>query len=388
MKTGVTFIISARNEAKTIPFTITNLMLDCWQSGIDYEFIIADNGSEDDTTRFFTHILTNGYSRNATTQFPRELAYSSRGLVTDGKLRFCYDPVYSNVGARHNAVKYARYPNIIFADAHISVKPNTVKYMLETLDQFGGIVHVPVAWMGASVERPKAGVQYTYKIGEKIWGTWNYAMVKEDKPFFIPVSGHCFIAIKKAQYLDFGGYDTNQQIYGGGENYLDSLYWMLGSNVMVDPRGLCFHLSAGRGYSYNMDSLIHNMMLTAYTLGGQKWSERILITYLNKGDDPHKLITMHEQAIREGKPKRDMISERQIMTLEEMLALNKTNDCDGSCRGASYAGVSNHARRVWDIKNDALHGNHHSFVVVFDDWLTRLTNPLALEYFKNSPFQQ
>ena len=233
----VSIIISARNEFPQIALTIDNLMMDMYQSGIhEWEILIADNGSTDNTTWFWKYAWKNAYGKNAHVQVIQEYQNSARGMVAEGRLRFCYDPVMSNVGARHKAVEYARYENIIFCDAHISVKPGTIKYALETLNQFGGIVHMPVAWMGASIYSPKPGYQYSYKIGEKIWGTWNKAAVEVDKPFFIPVSGHCFLAVKKDQYLDFGGYDTNQRVYGGGENYLDTLYWLLGSNVMCDPR--------------------------------------------------------------------------------------------------------------------------------------------------------
>jgi glycosyltransferase involved in cell wall biosynthesis len=381
---SVSFIISARNEYPQIAMTVDNLMLDCWQAGIKFEIIIADNGSVDNTTKFYRFAWADAYAKNATNQRPKELQRSTRGMANEGLIRFCYDPVFSNVGARHNAVKYARYPNIIFADAHISVKPNTVKYLLETLDKHKGIVHAPVCWMGASIYDPHPGYQYSYKIGEKIWGTWNSCVVSSENPFYIPVSGHCFIAVKKQQYLDFGGYDTNQRVYGGGENYLDTLYWLLGSNVMVDPRALVFHLSSGRGYSYDVNSLIHNMILTAYTLGGHKWAERILLAYMDKpGTDISFLQEIYDIAVAEGQSKRDFISSRQKMSLEELLGIGKEFDCDGHC----YKGQK-HAMRIWDKMNDSLHGHHLSFVVVYDDWLGRLRTDAAKNFFSQSPHQK
>lgn len=387
MSKGVSFIISARNEYPQIVMTITNLMMDCYQSGIDYEFIIADNGSTDNTTAFFRFAHQNPYGKNSPHQVIDEFKHHSRGMVTDGKIKFVYDPVFSNVGARDKAVQYAQYDNIIFADAHISVKPGTVAYMLETLEEYGGIVHSPVGWMGADIHRPGAGIQYTYKIGEKIWGTWNRIQISSDHPFYIPVSGHCFIAVNKKEYESFGGYDTHQQVYGGGENYLDTLYWMMGSNVMVDPRALVFHLSAGRGYSYNMAALIHNMILTSYTLGGMKWAERIYITYLNKkGTDKQYLKELYEQAIREGEEKRKFIKENAKYTLDEVLGLvegDEWPECDGHC----YKNQA-HRMRIWDKMNEEMLGKHLSFVVVFDDWLERLTDPEAIQLFENSPHQQ
>ena len=385
----VSFIISARNEARTLAFTISQLMLDCYQSGIEkYEFIVADNASEDETTKFWKYAYDNPYAKISANQLRNEYKLSMRGLANEGRVRFCYDPVFSNVGARHKAVKYARYKNIIFADAHIMVKPGTTKYTLDTLEKYGGLVHSPVAWLGASMDHPHPGMQYSVKIGEKIGGTWNFSKIS-DQPFYIPGSGHCWLAVNKKQYLDFGGYDTNQQIYGGGEPWLDTLWWMLGSTVMVDPRALVFHLSAGRGYNYNNNSLIHNQMMTAYALGGHKWGERVLITYLEKqGTDKQFFKDLYAKAVTRGEPKRQMVKERQVMILEDLLKIDAENDCDGSCRGTKYKGIANHAKRIWDIKNDELHGNHQSFVTVFEEWLTRLQDPEAIEYYKNSPYQQ
>lgn len=381
----VSIIISARNEFPNIAHTINNLMLDCWQSGIErYEFILADNASTDNTTKFFTHAFNNPYAKQADHQVPNELRPGLRGLANEGRLRFVYDAIFSNVGARHKAVEYARYKNIIFSDAHMAVKPGSIALMLETLEKYGGIIHAPVAWLGASMDHPHPGIQYTYKVGEKVYGTWNYATVTGDAPFYIPGSGHCFMALNKKEYLHFGGYDTHQRVYGGGEPYLDTLYWLMGSTVMVDPRALVFHLSAGRGYNYDMNSLIHNMMLTAYALGGHKWSERVLITYLNKsGVDRDFLYKMYDNAIKEGQEKREFIERNQKITFEEFLAYKKPYDCNGK----EYK-MQAHARRIWDIKNDELHGNHISFVVVFEEWLERLQTEEAKDFYKNSSYQK
>lgn len=381
---GVTFIISARNEYPQIAMTIDNIMLDCWQSGIDFEVIIADNASVDQTSKFWKYAWNNPYAKQANHQLRDELKKGLRGLAHERKVRFVYDPVFSNVGARHLAVQYAKYPNIIFCDAHISVKPGTTAATLETLEKNGGIVHVPVAWMGASVYAPGAGTQYSYKIGEKIWGTWNRAVVSTTEPFYIPLSGHCWIAVNKKEYEAMGGYDTHQRVYGGGENYLDTLYWMMGSTVMCDPRGLVFHLSAGRGYSYDTVSLTHNMILTAYTLGGHKWAERILITYLDKAGVRNEFMhELYAKTIAEAEEKRQWIVEHAKHTLEEVLGIGMPIDCEGK----EYK-MQAHAMRPWDKLNDKKFGKHISFVQVFEDWTERLQTKEAKEFFENSPYQK
>lgn len=385
MNNGVSIIISARNEFPQICMTIDNLMMDLWQSDIqEWEIIIADNGSTDLTSSFWKYAYNNPYAKNSSTQLIKEMKPSMRGMANERRVRFCYDPVFSNVGARHKAVQYAKYENIIFADAHISLKPNTIKYVLEDLRKYGGIIHVPVSWMGASIYNPSSSYQYSYKIGEKIWGTWNRAAISTEDPFFIPSSGHCFFGVLKKEYLRLGGYDMNQRVYGGGEPWLDTLYWMMGSHVMCEPKGLVFHLSAGRGYNYDMNSLIHNMILTSYALGGYKWAERIYIAYLDKlGTNIEELNKLYKEAIEEGQEKRNMIEKRAVYTLEEVLAIGKEPDCEGK----EYKNQK-HAKRLWDIKNDELHGKHLSFVVIFDDWLTRLKTPWAKEFYANSLHQK
>jgi len=70
------------------------------------------------------------------------------------------------------------------------------------------------------------------------------------------------------------------------------------------------------------------------------------------------------------------------MTLDELLCIGKEHDCDGK----EYK-MQAHAKRKWDILNDELYGHHISFVAVFDSWLTRLKDPEAINFFKESPYQ-
>src|SRR5688572_12763685 len=93
-KQGVSTILGSRNEEKTLPMTITNLMEDCLHSGITkFEIIIQDNGSEDDTSRFFAWKPSSKTGR-------WKYEYSPRGLVHEGRLKINFDPVMSNVGTR------------------------------------------------------------------------------------------------------------------------------------------------------------------------------------------------------------------------------------------------------------------------------------------------
>lgn len=353
---GVSFVIGSRNEEKTIALTISHLAEECYSYGIEKsEWVLMDNGSTDETSRFFAW--------KAAEKGPRwKYIYSPRGMVYSGKLRIFYDPVLSNVGTRNKGAEWARYENIIFADAHITTRQGTILSTLTALNRYGGIIHAPVSWMGADSADPQPSYQYSYKVGEKIWGTWNRIRVA-DTPFYIPLSGHCWLAVKRKEFLSKGGYPFAQRVYGGGEPYLDTLYWMTGSTSMCDPGSLVYHLSAGRGYNWNSSDLIHNMFLVSNILGGRKWADRILITYMNKvgGMSPH-LKRLYEEALAEGEERRAWLEKNRIMTFEELLALGKPNDCDKCVKRGS---PEPHAMRAWDRKNDELHGTHRSYVTEF-----------------------
>lgn len=353
---GISIIIGARNEAKTLPLTVNSLMMDMEASGITkYEFIIMDNGSEDETSRFFAW---KPFEKGRNWKY----MYSPRGLVYEGKLRIFFDPVLSNVGTRNKGVTHARYQNIIFADAHIGVKIGTILSTVSALNTFGGIIHAPVSWMGSSADNPQPGYQYSYKVGEKIWGTWNRLQIS-DKPFYIPITGHCWLAVKKKEFLEKRGYPQAQRVYGGGEPYLDTKWWMLGSTSMCDPGSLVYHLSAGRDYSWTNLDLIHNMFLVSYILGGQKWIDRILITYLNKpGVHPEMIKLLYDEAKAEGEADREWLVKNAVVGFEELLCLNKENDCTKCIkRGHSEP----HAMRKWDTLNEELYGYHRSYVHEF-----------------------
>lgn len=403
---GISIIIGARNEYPQIAMTISSLIEDMHTSGINkWEVIIMDNGSEDDTTRFFAWKRAENTNTASERSGRPTISYSPRGLVNEGRLRMFFDPIMSNVGTRNKGVLHAKYENIIFSDAHITIRPGTIKSVVTTLIEHGGIVHAPIAWMGASPENNQAGYQYSYKVGEKIWGTWNKCKVT-DSPFYIPICGHAFLAVNRTKFLEYRGYPLAQRVYGGGEPYLDTKYWMLGSTSMMDPNALVYHLSAGRGYNFNSNDLLHNMLLVSYILGGEKWLDRITITYLNKpGINEAYFNLLRSEAIRDGKEDKDWLDKNRIKTFEQVLGLDHEEELRGMsekeiselkedwyCTKCTKRGYSDpHVMRSWDYANENLHKTHRSWVQEFalvknDKGVfignTQITDPRALNIAK------
>ena len=374
-KPEISFVISARGEFPNIVHTLHSIINDVETTGKRFNVVLVDNGSQDRTTEFFT------YARSNTSKSGLQL--SRRGVVGNGLLKVVFDPVLGNVSARNKGVQYADGKYLFFSDAHISVRPGAIANMIRAVDESGGIVHPVIEWMGAYP--PKGGYQYSLKIGEKFWGTWNRYKVADDW-FYIPMSGHCFMAMDRKQYVDFGGYNENFRVYGGGEPYLDLKWWRMGACSVTQPKSFIYHLSAGRGYAYHYDDLIHNMALAAYTIGGMKWAERILITYLNKpGSDSKTVWRLYNEALEEGKPDFERINKESVWTFDQ-LVYNQPECAGEKCRRSHKSPVP-HPMSIWDRMNEEKYGKHLSAIAIFDDWLGRLQGE-ALEIYKSSPYQK
>ncbi len=342
----VSVVISARDEFPNIVHTVHAIVndLETFLKHDEFEIIIADNGSRDrDSWRFI----------------------AERGMFFHRTVKVYHDPIMGNVTSRNKAArKVATGKWLFFSDAHMSYRIGSFRAMMDALERYGGIVHPAVQWMGG-YEPSDPSYQYTIKLGEKVWGTWNRAVVSQTEPFYIPVCGHCCLGVSREEFLDFGGYNDYFRCYGGGELYLDLKWWMMGKSVMSVPTAIGYHLSAGRGYSFKQDDLIHNMMLMSLALGADAFAERVYIRYLNKnGVNKQVLLKMYEDAKRESK-----------FDCETLLPRVKQD---------FYSVIVN---RPWDIRNRELHGTASSLMGVYDSsWTGELTGE-AETLFKSSPLQ-
>jgi glycosyltransferase involved in cell wall biosynthesis len=376
----ISIVISARNEFPNIAHTVHSIIIALEADGygynpedrtVDFEIIIVDNGSVDQTSTFWTWAKSN--------ETITKLAKSPRGLAYNNVVRIVYDPIMGNVSARNYGTTFSRGKYLFFCDAHMSIPPGTFKKMIQAIDESGGIVHAVVEWFGAYP--PKGGFQYSVKVGEKFWGTWNRLAVSTKEWFYIAGSGHCFFGVLKEQFLKFGGYNNYFRVYGGGELYLDIKWWLFGSCSVVVPTVVVYHLSAGRGYGYFSEDLIHNLMLSAYVIAGDKYSERVLLTYLNKSDVNHQFFyDLYNQALFEGKQDREFIASNSVKTFDDLIFNN--GECDGHC----LPRAGKHSLTAWDIANEKKFGKHLSGLIVLDNWLGRLETDEAKKFVANSKY--
>lgn len=345
-------VISARNEYPQILFTVHSILqsLGSFLSPSEFEVIIVSNCSDDQNVK---------RAVGGTIDF-----LSARGMYHNGVLRTAYYPVASNVGARNYGAKLAKGEFLFFSDAHMFYAEDTFKLWIDTIRETKGVVHPAVSWIGAYP--PQKGYGYSWKLGEEFKGTWNNYLVGDgQKWFYVPGMGHCSLGMYREQFLNYGGYFENRT-YGGGEMYLDSLFWMRGSCSVTEPRIEAWHLSSERGYSYPHDGYIYNVFVCALILGADAWAERTYINYLRKGRK-EVLDRLWASAVRDAAYQRKMLQKTRIMSFDDMIIT-----------------------RPWDAKNIEKFGKASSgFLVFHDTWLPLLKeSPQALEAYQKSDTQK
>lgn len=356
-------VIPARNEFPNIVHTIYSIW-HCWEAEghdpKDIEIIVVDNASDDDK-----------YPQRGTGGTVSYLM--GRGAFFGRALRIIYWPITGHFVARNLGAKEARGKYVFFSDAHMAYKPGFFTKCMQTVDEADGLVHGGIAWMGAyppfgNDGNPYGvGVQYSIKLGEEIKGTWNSYLIDKDKWFYIPSLGHCSVMVNRKQFLDFGGYLKTHRTYGGGEFFLDMKWWMLGSTVAVNPQAIGYHLASGRGYTYDHDDYIENVLGMSYVLGMDDWRERAYLNWMRRGrkETLDKIMARNEV---EYAGERAWMDKHRIKSFNDMLI-----------------------RRPWDEMNDTRLGKHFSAVSIFhDSWLNLLKEApqYVQDAYENSKYQK
>lgn len=355
-------IIPARNEFPNIVWTMHSI-INTWEADgfdiKDLEIIIVNNTSDpwNDPKWDWTKPGDKG-----TVEY-----LMPRGAYWSRVLRIHYDPIAGNHSARNSGAKIARGKYLMFSDGHMAYKLGTFKYGLETTEKTGGLVHTGVAWAGAyPIHDAGVGMGYTLKLGEDIKATWNNYRLSNDDFFYIPAQGHCSVFVNRKQFLDFGGYQSVHRVYGG-EFYINSKWWMFGSTVCVEPRAIGFHLASSRGYSWNHDNYIENVLGNSYALSMDDWRERYYINCLRTGRK-EVLDKMLERNEKEHGRDREFIEAKRVKTFNQVLT-----------------------ERPWSKLNQVKFGRSNDNMLIFEPtWLNLLQNSslASKEAYKNSKHQK
>ena len=222
---------------------------------------------------------------------------------------------------------------------------------------YKGIVWCPELKNGTVVCR-RSG--HTYLSGN----TWaNYKLT--DTPWYIIGQGAWGMGCKKAEFERYRGYERYHKTYGG-EFYITSKWWMVGSTVMVDPKAIGYHLGAGRGYSYHHLDYVENVLNLLYALGADDWRERTYINYLrskNKADLDRIMI----DGAKAYEGDRKWMAKHRKYTFNDLLV-----------------------KRPWEQRNIKLYGKSNCGISIFHwselDLISQ--NPIAMEGYRNSKLQK
>ena len=240
----------------------------------------------------------------------------------------------------------------------VSIKKNKfVSNFKKEIINYEGIVWCPELENGTIFCRRNG---HTYPSGQ----TWNNYKLS-DKWFYVPAQGHWGLMANRKQFLDFGGYPDVHRTYGGGEFYTDMKWWMFGSCVVTDPNAVGYHLASGRGYSYNHDDYLENVLGIGYALGMDDWRERMYINLLRKSRK-EVLDKMMERSAREHQSNREFVEGRREMTFNELLI-----------------------ERPWEKKNIEKGGSGLSNLLIYHNTIIELFKqvPQSWEAYQNSKYQ-
>lgn len=311
----LSIIIPARNEHPAATFTLQRIWDELEGSGLDWETILVDNLSEDKTSKFLVNRMWHSVGRH------KIVEYKERGS--------CW-------GARNAGLSVAEGRFIFLFDAHVLVSSAIFDRQLECFNAHPSatILYTPVVWMADS----RKHTAYGYNLGKnnghmrtKFWGSWTKQKRSED-PYRIPMSGTAGIAIRREFLERIGGWPKGMSVYGGGEQWISLLCWMLGGECWIDPRTYLYHLADSRKYSHDgngkstSDGHFFNKCLVAYALGGEDWWAHIH-DWTVSPENPHAWKQPYHEGARRladeakdaGEPYRTFVAENAVFTLDEIL---------------------------------------------------------------------
>ena len=343
----VSVILRARNEYPVILGTIHSFLEDLEFHGYTPEFIVVDNKSTDD----MADVLEDKFRR-----------WVRCGLLK--VVRYYEKP--STWCAINAGYAEATGDVIIVADAHISVKVGTLDLIIKGALERGGLWHVPLQMWG-DLTRIKR-YQHDVRLTEKFWGDPCQFIPEgcsDKEPYQIAMAGAFCFAVRRDEIEKFGLYDQSFGPYGGGEPYLTLKWWMMGSAVWMEPRGLARHafgidhvwaeakkdkktrnqvyledgritnqirkgekyLSYKAGYTVDNRDFYRNFLIASYLIGGTEWLEHMASQFSPKFKVRNDLLALVEEVRLECAPSRKQIAAAIKIPLNDLLMNPPWNEC-------------------------------------------------------------
>ena len=288
-------VITACNERPHILYTIQSIMEEL-DGYCKYEIIIIDNRSTDGLDEFFRQNKTNS------------IKYIK------------YDKTKSHWVAKNKGVELATGRNLFFIDAHCIIGRDSLRKMIEFLDNFEGKVggvhcyHHPMIMKFRTFEHmPKRKFIFRFRRAQQ---------GKEfEKPYSVPHMTTCGMMCPKSVFDELGGWNDYFGTRWGGEAYINLKHGLCGYPHYIHPEAHYYHCKHSYGYTFDSKKDgYRNIMIPAYTLGGEEFFNDFVDNLCSQKKvkiRPSYYDKIADKVRINCKKDRDFIASKQIMTLEE-----------------------------------------------------------------------
>jgi glycosyltransferase involved in cell wall biosynthesis len=303
----VSIIISERGEPHNLIWTLQGLEEELGQRGnipgIEREYIIVTNGEEPE--------------READLEIYTWLEQKWPAL--GGFYAWYHLPKGGIYQARNYGAEQAKGKYLWFLDSHTMPVPGSYRAALKFHESFEGVMHLGLRYF---LDKPQR-VVYGYRWKRNMfWGSWTRTPPKPPE-YRILMNGGANILIDRHVWEEIDGYHPALGIYGGGEPYTDIKAQMYGYQVKSHPEMHYYHLGVKRGYHWNQTDMWRNFMVTAYSLGGQKYLDMLYAGYYKKCKRNEtwlaKLNETRDSAVAAAQADRDKIEATAKFTVDEIL---------------------------------------------------------------------
>ncbi len=307
----VSIVIPFINEFPNIYGTVNALQSYAHGSELEFEIIVAENGTQDSNTpKAFT-----GDRALYRAIMPRK---RRDGTMTDGLLKYVFDPIQCGPHARNTGAKIATGEYVMFMDAHTTPGlnlegSNSIEALVEVLEDepdVGGVSGL-TAWshydyhrLGAFYELFHTPEKRASKRGGPSLRTHMHghymaighiprkhplreSITARKQPFDVVMGSQAYTMYRLDEFLKIGGYLESCRFYPHPEGYMPLKMWMIGKRMVVHPGSWHLHGMYPRTYAANpieRDAKIkeyggkswhwhfqRNVLMVAKILGGDKW---------------------------------------------------------------------------------------------------------------------
>jgi len=154
-------------------------------------------------------------------------------------------------------------------------------------------------------------------------------------PYQVGGASLAYVSFRRDEFLKLGIYHPECRDYPHGENYPHLKLWMLGYEAWSHPSAIHFHSIFPRRYGKKSkveiivegeprylignDFVVHNAMVCAYTLGGEKWANFVYEEWKSRGGQTKILDGIRDRVLDVAQEEREWILNNTDQTLEDVL---------------------------------------------------------------------